>query len=117
VVCAFIALDRVLSPQYLIWLAPLVVALPRARGMLASALLGACMVLTQLWFPGHYFQLLAFDPLQSWLVVSRDILLLALLGTLVWPLSPAPGAEPGAVRQSADAAADSPVQGRAWVRF
>lgn len=93
-VCAFIALDRVLSPQYLIWLVPMVVALPRARGVMASVLLGASMVLTQLWFPTHYFQLLAFNPLQSWLVFSRDILLLALLGTLAWPLAEAPGPAP-----------------------
>lgn len=104
VVCAFIALDRVLSPQYLIWLAPLVVALPRARGVVASILLGVSMVLTHLWFPNHYFQLLAFDPLQSWLVFSRNILLLALLGTLVWPLAPASESESAAGCQSSEEA-------------
>jgi hypothetical protein len=117
VVCAFIALDRVLSPQYLIWLAPLVVALPRARGVLASVLLGVSMVLTQLWFPSHYFQLLAFDPLQSWLVFSRDILLLALFGVLAWPLGPGPESDSAAVRQSFEEPADAPVRGRAWVRL
>lgn len=85
-ICAFVALDRVLSPQYLIWLIPLVIALPRLWGVAASALLAATLVLTQLWFPSRYFQLVAFAPLPSWLVFSRDMLLLVLLGTLVWPL-------------------------------
>ena len=114
-ICAFIALDRVLSPQYLIWLVPLVVVLPRTWGVVTSALLGVTLVLTQLWFPSRYFQLVAFAPLPSWLVFSRDILLIVLLGTLVWPLRVAaeparrraphtsePAAEPELVPSRAD---------------
>lgn len=108
VVCAFVALDRVLSPQYLIWLAPLVVALPRARGVVAAGLLAASMVLTQLWFPDRYFQLLAFAPLPSWLVFSRDMLLLCLLGTLAWPLRPLPDADHARRREPPSQPADEP---------
>jgi hypothetical protein len=70
----------VLSPQFLIWLVPLV-ALVHGR---ARALLVAAMVVTQLWFPFRYWDLVReFDPLASWLVPVRDLLLVALLVVLV----------------------------------
>ncbi len=83
-VVAFVALGKVLSPQFLIWLVPLV---PLAGRRLAWALLGAALVLTQLWFPFRYWDLaLRFDPLASWLVLARDLVLVALLVSLVQPL-------------------------------
>jgi uncharacterized membrane protein len=81
-VVAFVALGKVLSPQFMIWLVPLV-ALVRGR---ARWLLGAALVVTQLWFPFRYWQLAKeFDPLASWLVPLRDLLLVALLVVLVRP--------------------------------
>ena len=86
VVCAFIAFDKVLSPQYLIWLIPLVPLVGGRRGIAASALFVASLVLTQLWFPRHYLDLAyGFDVRASWLVLARDLVLVALLLTLVWP--------------------------------
>ena len=76
-VLAFVALGKVLSPQFMIWLVPLValVAAPGPRSLLAAAL-----VTTQLWFPFRYWDLAKhFDPLSSWLVLLRDLLLVALL--------------------------------------
>jgi hypothetical protein len=85
-VCVFVALDRVLSPQYLIWLIALVPLVRGRRGILASALFVGSMVLTQLWFPHHYIQLVyALDARASWLVAARDLLLLALLLVLALP--------------------------------
>ena len=84
-VVAFIALGKVLSPQFLIWLVPLVPLVRGARGVAASALLGVAMVLTQLWFPSRYWELVAFDALPSWLLLARDLTLLALLALLLWP--------------------------------
>jgi hypothetical protein len=44
------------------------------------------MVLTQLWFPYRYLDLVyEFDARASWLVVSRDVVLVALLAVLAWP--------------------------------
>lgn len=84
-VCAFIVFDRVLSPQYLVWLAPLVAILPGRRGVAAMAMLGCAMCMTQIWYPLHYSGLKHFLPLESWTVIGRDLLLLALFGTLAWP--------------------------------
>jgi hypothetical protein len=85
-VCAFVAFGKVLSPQFLIWLIPLVPLVRGRRGVAASALLGAILVLTQLWFPHRYWSLaLHFAALPSWLVLVRDVLLVALMALLAWP--------------------------------
>ncbi len=85
-VCAFVALGKVLSPQFLIWLVPLVPLVRGRRGLAASALLGAALVLTQAWFPRNYWDFaLHFDETASWLVLARDLVLLGLLAVLVVP--------------------------------
>jgi hypothetical protein len=49
-------------------------------------LLAAALVLTQLWFPYRYWDLaLSFDEAASWLVLARDVVLIALLVVLVEP--------------------------------
>jgi Glycosyltransferase family 87 len=81
---AFVALGKVLSPQFLIWLAPLVPLVAGRRGLWASLLLVVALVLTQLWFPADYWELaLRFEPVPSALVVARDLTLVALLVVLV----------------------------------
>jgi uncharacterized membrane protein len=84
-VCAFIVFDRVLSPQYLIWLAPLVAVLRGRRGLAAMALLACAMSMTQIYYPLHFDPLKTFEPLESWAVVGRDLVLCALFATLAWP--------------------------------
>ena len=66
-VVAFVAFGKVLSPQFLIWLVPLVPARRAAvAGSRASALLAVALVLTQLWFPYRYWDFVReFDPLPS----------------------------------------------------
>lgn len=82
---AFVAFGKVLSPQFLVWLLPLVPLVRGRRGLLASGLLALALVLTQLWFPFRYWDLaLTFDGLAAALVVLRDLVLVALLVTL-WP--------------------------------
>ncbi len=83
VVCAFIAFGKVLSPQFLIWLIPLVPLVRGRRGLAASGVLALALLLTQLWFPFRYWELaLEFDSLASWLVLLRDLTLVALLAVL-----------------------------------
>ena len=88
-VCAFVAFNKVLSPQYVIWLVPLVplVSLVRGRrGPIAIGLLAAAMVLTQTWFPYRYWHLVyTLDPTLTWLVLARDLALVGLLAVLAWP--------------------------------
>jgi hypothetical protein len=90
-ICAFVALGKVLSPQYLIWLIPLIPLVRGRRGVVTAVLFLATLVLTQLWFPSRYIDLVyGLDPRASWLVFARDVLLVALLVALVWPRRLAP---------------------------
>jgi len=82
----FVALGKVLSPQFLIWLIPIVPLVRGRRGLWASGLLAIALVLTQLWFPFRYWDLAThFDPTTSWLVLGRDLVLLALASVLAIP--------------------------------
>jgi Glycosyltransferase family 87 len=81
--CAFVAFGKVLSPQFPIWLIPIVPLVRGRRGLLASALLGVALVLTQTWFPFRYFRLaLNFEAGLSWLLLARDLTLVALVAVL-----------------------------------
>ncbi|HET9324227.1 MAG TPA: glycosyltransferase 87 family protein [Gaiellaceae bacterium] len=82
-VCAFIAFGKVLSPQFLLWLIPLVPLVRGRRGLLASGVLALALVLTQLWFPRRYWELaLEFDGPASGILLLRDLTLIALLAVL-----------------------------------
>jgi uncharacterized membrane protein len=82
---AFVALGKVLSPQFLIWLIPVVPLVRGRRGLAASGLLELALLLTQVWFPIRYYDLVAFDPFPSWVVLARDLVLVALLVVLTAP--------------------------------
>jgi Na+/H+-dicarboxylate symporter len=83
-VVAFVAFGKVLSPQFLIWLLAIVVLVQGARGIAATTLLVAACALTRAWFPSDYWDLVKqFDPTASWLVLLRDVVLVAVFATLV----------------------------------
>ena len=85
-VCAFIAFGKVLSPQFLIWLIPVVPLVRGRRGMWASVLLLVALVLTQIWFPFRYFRLaLDFESGLSWVLLVRNLVLVAVVLVLAWP--------------------------------
>jgi len=82
----FVAFGKVLSPQFLIWLIPVVPLVRGRRGLAASALLAAALGLTQLWFPFHYWRLANdFAARESWLVLVRDAVLVAIAIVLAMP--------------------------------
>jgi hypothetical protein len=85
-VCAVVVLDKVLSPQYLIWLVPLVPLVRGRRGIAAVVLLTAALVLTQVWFPARYWAYATHFHLAG-VVLARNLALLALLAVLAWPES------------------------------
>jgi hypothetical protein len=69
----------------------------------------AALLLTQLWFPGRYWDLVfGFGDYESALVLARDLVLLVLLAVLLWPEAkaavpgtcPAPPGRSGQVRTS-----------------
>ena len=75
-----------LSPQFLIWLIPVSRSSQAVAGYRVG-LMAAALVLTQLWFPYRYWDLaLQFGALESWLVLVRDLVLIALFAWLAWAL-------------------------------
>lgn len=81
---AFVAFGKVVSPQFLIWLLAVVVLVPGRRGALATVLLLTACLLTRFWFPGSYWDLVRqFDPTASWLVLTRDVVLVGVFATLI----------------------------------
>jgi Glycosyltransferase family 87 len=87
-VVAFVAVGKVLSPQFLIWLLPLVPLVVGRRGLVACGLLAAACLLTRGWFPDRYWALVKeFDEPASWLVLARNMLLVALLVAAAGPVS------------------------------
>jgi hypothetical protein len=98
-VVAFVALSKVLSPQFLVWLVLLVPLVVGARGRASLWLMAAACAVTAVWFPARYWELVKeFDQLASWLVLVRGVLLLVLLAVLMWP-----------ARERAPARSHSPV--------
>ena len=83
-VCAFVVFGKVLSPQFLLWLIPLVPLVRGRRGIAATSLLTGALVLTQVWFPRRYWDYVyAFRGAE--LVLARNLLLVAAVGVLAWP--------------------------------
>ena len=81
-VVAFVAFGKVVSPQFLIWLVPLVPLAAAFSGLGAPVLFVAALILTQLWFPTRYWDVVDLGAV-GWLVLARDLVLVALLLVLV----------------------------------
>lgn len=83
--CATVVLGRVLSPQYLIWLLP-VVPLVSLR---ATAWLVAALIATNLWYPSPYLDVVVrMERGDIVLLVARNALLTVLLATLLVAIEP-----------------------------
>jgi hypothetical protein len=98
-VAGFLAFTKVLSPQYLVWLIPLV----PFGGIAAGLLLVAALALAQSWY-FHYHDLWAIGP-QVWTLLAWNLVLVGLAVVLTAELAgrPAPrlarrrAASPGSV--------------------
>jgi uncharacterized membrane protein len=77
-VAGFLAFTRFFSPQYLVWLIPLV---PLVDNAAAWVLLGVALVLDQVWF-FHYRSIVDLGD-RSWFVLARDLLVVALFVVLL----------------------------------
>jgi len=95
---------KVLSPQYVVWLIPLV----PFGGIAAMLLLLAALALAQSWY-FHYHDLWAVGP-QAWTLLSRNLVLVALYALLLWktstPSSEKTSRQSGLSRSRASAAAE-----------
>jgi hypothetical protein len=87
-VAVTLAFGKVFSPQFLIWLIPLVPLVRGRRGVWVTSLFFAALVLTQLWFPERYWPLAnLLAATQSWELLARDLAVVGLAVVLVWPRS------------------------------
>ena len=87
-VTAFVAFGKVLSPQYVVWLVPLV----PATGLAASAVFVAAMALTHAEFNrfGPHGTTAHWGQVLSWWIFARDLVLVALFFVLALRLRAGP---------------------------
>lgn len=82
---AAVLFGKVISPQYLVWLLPVVLLIPRRWGSIATAVMAVAMVVTQLVFPLLFSSLTERGAeLPVWLLFARNLLLIVLL-VATWP--------------------------------
>jgi hypothetical protein len=88
VLTAAMALSKVLSPQYFLFLLPVLLALPTPRDKVASIanwlLIATIYILTGLIFPWWYEDLVALKPAAEFMLILRNELLLGLAVSLGW---------------------------------
>jgi hypothetical protein len=84
-VTGYVAFNRVLSPQYLVWLFPLVPLVAGAPGVAATLLLFGACALTMTWFPDRFWHLVHVSPV-SWFTLARNVLLVLVFVAVVMPL-------------------------------
>jgi hypothetical protein len=89
VILTIMAFGKVLSPQYVIWMLPVVALVSVEDGVIAALAL-VTLLLTQVEFPARYGDLLAFQPATVLVVAARNILLLVTLGMTLWRLAKLP---------------------------
>jgi hypothetical protein len=81
-VAAFIAFGKVFSPQFMIWIVPFAAVVPDVAVWI---LLVAALLLTQTWFPRHYWNLSrGLYGQESLEVLARDVVVVALFALTAW---------------------------------
>jgi uncharacterized membrane protein len=84
-VAVLLAFGKVISPQFMIWLIPLV---PLTPSIAANVLLVLALLLTHKYFPRHYWALAdRFRTLESVYLLVRDLFIVAAAALLGWPRS------------------------------
>ena len=105
-VAAFVAFGKVFSPQYLIWLVPLVPLVRGRRGLVASGLLALALAVTQFYFTASRYRAFQTRFDYAWLVLGRDLVIVAILAVVALPIFARPG-----ITASPDSAGDAQTAG------
>ena len=83
----YVALGKVLSDQYVIWLIPIVLLVPGPRGVIATAMLMAAVAMTAAFYPEIYLRYVTGTDIgASLFALARALLLLgvALVLSIPW---------------------------------
>jgi hypothetical protein len=75
---------KVLSPQYMVWLLPVIPLVAGKYWRAATATFVAVLILTQMEFPNYYWDMVSLHTTEIAILVVRNLLLIALL-VLCWP--------------------------------
>ncbi|PJJ61650.1 uncharacterized protein DUF2029 [Compostimonas suwonensis] len=105
-VLAFIAFNKVGSPQFIAWLAaPIIIGIVyHGRAYRTPAILAAVLAaLTQLVYPYLYYLILAVNPVMVAVLGVRNVLEFVLLGWAVWSIATSRAPEPVVSADGADA--------------
>lgn len=105
VLLAAICTSKVLSPQFLIWTFPVValcIVQPRICARLSAVLVALAVLLTQVWFPARYWDLVALEPVPLALLTARNLILFAaaILSVVALVRIPPEGSAPRATSSS-----------------
>jgi hypothetical protein len=83
-VIGFMLTGKSLSPQYMVWLLPLTFLIAGRRGIVAIGCAVTAEILTQTYFPIHYWDLVNAHPREIALLTARNLVLIVLL-VVCWP--------------------------------
>lgn len=81
---ALMAGGKVLSPQFLVWLLPVGFLIAGRFAWTAAGGTVLAMLLTQAYFPSAYWDLVALDSTQIWILVLRNAVIIGLVAAF-WP--------------------------------
>jgi hypothetical protein len=89
VLLALMVGSKVLSPQYFVWLLPVIV-LVTIDDLVLGVLSLAVLALTQIEFPAWYGRLIMLQTEPLWIVAARNLLLVCVFGLALWRVARLP---------------------------
>lgn len=86
-VFAYVALGKVLSPQYMVWLIPMAPLVVGRRGVVGMGATALALLMTVDYFPRRYFEYVRLeDAGPAFVVFLRNVVLVVLTAALTVPL-------------------------------
>jgi hypothetical protein len=85
-VASFAVFGKVFSPQYAVWLVPLLAMTLAWRQWAAASLAAAAMLFTRIEFPARFDDLVLRRTGTVLLVLERNLFVIVLVGLCMWSL-------------------------------